>query len=120
MPRRPTVERETPEEHARRRARERYGLDLSHRDYWLLGEQIRQQDQRRARPLAPLTSGREAWLVLHGARWMVCLWCPIGRQIVTFLSLRTMIDGGRLLPASEGVLRHERTHESCGESVDRG
>jgi hypothetical protein len=100
MPRRsPPGPRETPEEHARRRAWERYGLELSHRDYWVLGTQIAVGDGRRARYGADLHSGRQTWLVLHGDRWLFCLWCPRTKQIVTFLPLGAEVTDGELRPA---------------------
>lgn len=64
-------ERERP--HVQRRARERYGVELTRWDYLTLVRAVRRRDPRRARPMCRLRPGVWAWLVRHGATWMVAV-----------------------------------------------
>lgn len=76
------------QDHAIRRAAERYRIDLAPADLRRLERAVAAQDRRRARVVVDLQGSRRAVLVLHHERWMLAVVGRSGR-ILTFLRLGT-------------------------------
>ena len=89
------------EHHARRRAGERYGYDLTERDERRLCAKLASQVKEPTPDCVRLqiqSDGRERWLVWHKAEWMALIFAPETGAIVTFLPPVVVRDNRSRLP----------------------
>lgn len=82
--------------HAIQRAKERYGLRLSEREYWTLVDQCIAGSAGPAKFLARSTNTSTTWRVWHGTMPMIAVYIRTTKTIRTFLPANGYIDRRRM------------------------